>query len=163
VVSVREATTSKDFALAADLFREYARWLPFALDFQDFEEELSAFPSHYARPDGCILVCHVDGELAGCVALRPLSEGVCEMKRLYVRPEARGRGAGRALAEAILVRAREIGYDRMRLDTMRSMEEANALYRSLGFREIDPYYENPFSDACFFEIRLRVGGGPERP
>ena len=163
VVSVREATTPEDLAVAADLFREYARWLPFALDFQDFEEELSSFPSHYAGPAGCVLIGHVDGALAGCVALRPLSEGICEMKRLYVRPEARGRGAGRALAEAVLTRAREIGYDRMRLDTLRSMEAANALYRSLGFREIEPYCENPFPDACFFEIRLGGAHDSEGP
>jgi len=159
VVSVREATTIDDHVLAADLFREYARSLTFTLDFQDFEDELAAFPSHYAAPAGCILLAHVDGAPAGCVALRPLSGRICEMKRLYVRQWARGQGVGRALAEAVVVRARGIGYERMRLDTLRSMEEANALYRLLGFEEIEPYCENPFPDACYFEIDL--GGGKE--
>ena len=154
MVSVREAITSVEYALAADLFREYARSLTFALDFQDFEEELASFPSHYAPPAGCILLAHVDGIAEGCVAVRPLSDRICEMKRLYVRPAARGRGVGRRLAAAVVAKAHAMGYERMRLDTLASMEEANALYRSLGFEEIEPYCANPFPDACFFELRL---------
>lgn len=154
-MSIREAITTDEHAVAADLFREYARSLTFALDFQDFEEELASFPSHYAAPAGCILLAYVDDLPAGCVALRPLSGRTCEMKRLYVRPVARGRGVGRVLAEAVVARAREIGYERMRLDTLRSMKEANALYRSLGFEETDPYCLNPFPDACYFQLRLR--------
>jgi ribosomal protein S18 acetylase RimI-like enzyme len=157
VISIREATTSDELGLAADLFREYANSLAFALDFQDFDEELAAFPSHYAAPAGCILLAYVDGRPVGCVAMRPLAGGACEMKRLYVRPEARGLGAGRALAEAVVDRARARGYERMRLDTLRSMEAANALYRSLGFEEIEPYCENPISDACYFELALGTG------
>jgi ribosomal protein S18 acetylase RimI-like enzyme len=154
VVTVREAITSREVSEAAVLFREYARSLTFALDFQDFDEELKSFPSHYARPAGCILLAYVDGAPEGCVALRPLSERICEMKRLYVRPRARGRGAGRALADAVVATARDIGYERMRLDTLASMERANALYRSMGFEEIAPYRHNPLPDACFFELRL---------
>jgi putative acetyltransferase len=153
-VSIREATRGAQYEEAAELFREYASSLGFALDFQDFDEELAAFPSHYAPPAGCILLAYVDGALAGCVAMRPLPDGICEMKRLYVRPGARGQGAGRRLAEAVVAKAGEIGYQRMRLDTLASMEEANRLYRSLGFREIEPYCENPFPDACYFELEL---------
>ena len=161
MVSIREAITSDEYAVAADLFREYALSLSFALDFQDFDEELSSFPSLYAAPAGCVLLAYVDDLPAGCVALRPLSAGICEMKRLYVQPGARGRGLGRALAGAVVTRAREIGYERMRLDTLRSMEEANALYRSLGFEETEPYCTNPFPDACYFELRLSEGTGQD--
>jgi putative acetyltransferase len=161
VVSIREVATDDEQAAAAGLFREYADSLPFALDFQDFEEELSSFPSRYAAPAGCILLAYSAGLLAGCVALRPLSDRICEMKRLYVRPSARGRGAGRALAEAVLAKARDLGYERMRLDTVRSMAAANALYRSLGFEEIEAYCENPFPDACFFEIDVSGRKAPE--
>jgi putative acetyltransferase len=161
MVSVRRATTSAELELAARLFREYAQSLEFALDFQDFDEEIASFPSHYAAPEGSILLAFDGAAPVGCVALRPLGGVVCEMKRLYVRPGARGRGAGRALAEAILGVAREIGYERMRLDTLASMEEANALYRSLGFQEIEAYCENPFPDARYFEIRLAESGKAE--
>ena len=136
------------------LFREYQEELGVDLCFQDFDRELAELPGAYAPPEGALLVAAVDGELAGCVALRRLADGVSEMKRLYVRPALRGRKIGRALAEAVIGVARERGYGRMRLDTLPSMGEAIELYRSLGFTEIAPYYPNPVPGARFLELEL---------
>jgi ribosomal protein S18 acetylase RimI-like enzyme len=141
---VREATRA-DVPAVRELFREYGDSLGFDLSFQDFDREL-------ADPLGVYeLVLLAPG---GCVALRELDDGVCEMKRLYVRPEARGSGLGRRLAEAVIERARERGYERMRLDTVPGMETAQALYESLGFREIGPYRFNPVPGTRFLELVL---------
>jgi putative acetyltransferase len=118
------------------LFAEYERDLPFDLSFQNFQAELASLPGRYAPPSGRLLLAGCDGNPAGCVALWQIGEGVCEMKRLFVRPAFRGRGFGKALAQAILEEARRIGYKRMRLHTVQ--EPAKSLYRSLGFREIPP-------------------------
>jgi ribosomal protein S18 acetylase RimI-like enzyme len=153
-VAIREAESPHDLALVHDLFLEYAASLGFDLAFQGFDREVAELPGAYGPPRGVILLA-VDGEnAAGCVALRLLDPDTCEMKRLYVRPAFRGTGLGRRLAEAILAEGRSRGYRRMRLDTVPAMAGAIALYRSLGFREIRPYRENPVPGALFLEREL---------
>jgi putative acetyltransferase len=132
------------------LFREYAAWLGLEGWFTDLEEELAALPGGYEA----LLVARQEGEAVGCVALKPLPDGACEMKRLYVRPGARGSGAGRALVEASIARARELGYALLRLDTLPTMDAARALYLSLGFRPIERYNDNPIEGVLFFELSL---------
>jgi putative acetyltransferase len=136
------------------MFSEYAASLGFDLSFQDFQKELNGLPGDYSPPHGCLLLADEEGRTAGCCALRRLSEDVCEMKRLYVRPEFRSRGIGKALAEAIIYEARKRGYGKMRLDTVPSMKEAVGLYRVLGFREIPAYRFNPIRGALFLELVL---------
>ncbi len=136
------------------LFEEYAASLPFDLGFQEFERELAGLPGAYAPPRGALLIAREQGAAVGCVALRPLGHDTCELKRLYVRPETRGSGAGRALTERALDEARRIGYRRIRLDTVPGMERAQALYLKLGFRDVPPYAPNPISGARFLELAL---------
>jgi len=146
--------TPGEMPLVRTLFEEYAASLDIDLCFQDFDRELDSLPGRYAPPEGAIIVAFAGDEPAGCVALRKIDGGVCEMKRLYVRPAHRGKGIGRALAEAVIERAREIGYASLKLDTLRSMAEANALYLSLGFTECSPYRYNPCSDPVYLELPL---------
>jgi carbonic anhydrase len=137
------------------LFLEYADSLDFSLCFQSFDEELKGLPGAYAPPNGRLLLANHQGQAAGCVALRPLEPKICEMKRLYVRPAFRGKGLGRLLVEGVTTEARSIGYERMRLDTVESsMQDAIALYRRLGFREIAPYRTNPIPGALYLELLL---------
>ena len=148
------ALSLEEVAQARILFREYEASLGVDLCFQNFEAELADLPGAYAPPSGALLLAHCEGVTAGCVALRRLEEGVCEMKRLYLRVQFQGRGFGRALAEAIIAQARRIGYRRMRLDTLPSMTRAIPLYRSLGFYDIPPYTRNPIEGTLYLEKRL---------
>ena len=149
-----DATSTVHVQAVRDLFREYAASLGFDLCFQHFDRELAGLPGDYSPPKGCLLLAFRQDQPVGCVALRMLDHGVSEMKRLYVRPRSRGSGLGRALAAAIIEKARTNGYERMRLDTIASMNEAIALYLSLGFVEIAPYRHNPVQGARFFELML---------
>lgn len=150
-----EAQTPEDLAQVRRLFRAYADWLGVDLCFQGFERELAELPGAYAPPAGRLLIARIGGEVVGCVGLRPLEPEVCEMKRLWVEPGFGGRGIGRALAERIVAAAREIGYQRMRLDTLPDrMPAAQHLYASLGFREIPAYYHNPLEGVVMLELVL---------
>jgi putative acetyltransferase len=129
--------------------------LGFSLGFQNFDQELAELPGDYAPPAGRLLLAEWEGNLAGCVALHKLETHVCEMKRLYLRPEFRGRGLGRVLCERVLSEARTIGYRQLRLDTVEPvMKEAVAMYRHLGFREVEPYRPNPIPGALYMELDL---------
>ena len=151
-ITIRPAQTDADLDAARTLFRAYAESLDFDLCFQDFEAELDALPGDYAPPEGALLLAEVDGTVAGCVAVRPMEkDGVCEMKRLYVRPAFRRDGVGRALATTIVNTAQAAGYDVMRLDTVESMTAARRLYASIGFEERDSYYHNPLPDVVYME------------
>jgi ribosomal protein S18 acetylase RimI-like enzyme len=137
------------------LFLEYGNSLGFSLCFQSFDEEVKTLPGAYGPPDGQLLLAHCDNRAAGCIALRKLAPGICEMKRLYVRPDYRGLGFGRKLVERLIADARAIGYERMRLDTVKSaMKDAIALYRTLGFREIAPYSSIPIESALWLVLLL---------
>jgi len=137
------------------LFLEYARGLNFNLCFQNFDRELEELPGAYGLPHGRLILCEVDGRPAGCIAVKPLGSGVCELKRLFVRPEFRRRKLGLKLTQHIIEEARSIGYTVMRLDTIRgTMDNAIALYESVGFREIPAYYHNPIPNAFYMELRL---------
>ena len=150
-----QAESAAHVAQARELFQEYAQSLGVNLCFQNFEQELAGLPGHYAPPGGRLLLAEYDGQLAGCVALHKWEDGVCEMKRLYLRPSFRGKGLGRAMAETIVVEARSIGYQRMRLDTIEPlMKDAVEMYRKLGFREIAPYRPNPIAGAMYMELQL---------
>lgn len=125
------------------------------LCFQNFEQELATLPGDYAPPHGRLLLAEYEAHLAGCVALHRWEAGICEMKRLYLRSSFRGKGLGRVLAEAIITEARNIGYQRMRLDTIEPiMKDAVEMYRKLGFREIAPYRDNPIAGAMYMELEL---------
>jgi ribosomal protein S18 acetylase RimI-like enzyme len=137
------------------LFVEYGTSLGFSLCFQSFDEELKSLPGVYGPPTGRLILAHYAGHPAGCIALRKLQTGICEMKRLYVRPANRGHSLGGMLVERLLVEARAMGYERMRLDTIESaMKDAIALYRSMGFREIAPYSSIPIESALWMELTL---------
>jgi ribosomal protein S18 acetylase RimI-like enzyme len=154
MVTIREADGAADLTDVRELFKEYAQSLGIDLGFQDFDAELAGLPGAYSRPDGVLLLASVGARTAGCVGVRGLEAGVCEMKRLYVRPDARGHAAGRALAEAATAFGRAAGYRAMRLDTLPTMRGAQALYRLLGFRDVPPYRFNPVPGTSFMELPL---------
>ncbi len=153
------AASDEDFRQAGALFKEYADRLGVDLCFQSFAEELKNIETIYSPPAGVLLLASFGGQTAGCVGVRRWEKGICEMKRLFVRPEFQNRKIGKLLAIAIIERAREIGYEKMRLDTLPLMTQAQNLYRSLGFREITRYRYNPDSNAIFMELDLRFGNG----
>ncbi len=154
-LSFVQAASPAQISHARELFLEYAQSLGFSLCFQNFDKELAELPGKYAPPTGRLLLAEYEGELAGCVALRKLEDGICEMKRLYIRPQFRGKRLGRALADRIVAEARQIGYRRIRLDTVEPiMKDAVAMYRKLGFREISPYTVNPMEGTLYMELLL---------
>ncbi len=154
-LTLRQAESPAQIAQTRELFLEYADSLAFSLCFQSFYQELAGLPGDYAPPDGRLLLAEYRDQLAGCVALHKLESGICEMKRLYLRPQLRGRGVGRALAETVIAEARAIGYRKMRLDTVEPvMPNAVAMYRRLGFVEIEPYRANPIAGALYMELTL---------
>ena len=155
MLRITQATTLGDLQQARELFREYEAGLGISLCFQNFAEELANLPGDYAPPQGRLLLAREFEQTMGCVALRPLGPTTCEMKRLFVRPEYRDRGLGRVLVEAIIEEARKIGYASLRLDTIADrMDRAVALYKSIGFVEIQPYRNNPVDSATFMELDL---------
>jgi GNAT superfamily N-acetyltransferase len=154
-VVLTEAVAAADFSAARVLFREYAAGLGVDLCFQGFDAELERLPEMYGAPEGCLVLARAGERLVGCGALRRLTAGeVCEMKRLYVRAEARGTGLGRIIAESLVAKGRSLGYSVMRLDTLAHMTAAHQLYRSLGFVESGAYYANPLPDVVYMELDL---------
>lgn len=154
-VDIQQAESSSQIAIIRELFLEYAQALSFNLCFQSFDQELAGLPGDYAPPDGRLLLASQSGRSIGCVALHKIEGNICEMKRLYVRPEFRGKGFGKTLAERAIAEAREIGYKQLRLDTVESdMPTAIAMYRKTGFREIAPYRTNPIEGALYMEMEL---------
>ena len=156
-----EANDAGAVAQARELFCEYAAESQLDLCFQNFEAELAGLPGAYAPPEGRLLLSMHEEQLAGCVALRKFDDGVCEMKRLYVRPAFRGLGIGRMLARRVIEEAGAIGYARMRLDTLARMHAAVALYEALGFRRIEAYRPNPLEDVIYFELALADSGSTD--
>jgi carbonic anhydrase len=157
MIELIQAETASQVEAARSLFIEYSEGLGLDLCFQNFEKELAGLPGGYAPPEGRLLLVILDGEVAGCVALRKIGgDHTCEMKRLYVRPKFRGKGIGKAAVIKLIEEARALGYTRMRLDTLPSqMSEAIKVYRLLGFQEIEPYYHNPVEGAMFMELTLK--------
>ncbi len=153
--SIGEALDAADVAACRELFVEYQQALGVSLCFQGFDQELAALPGAYARPKGRLLLARVAGMPAACAALRPLGANDGEMKRLYVRPQFRGMGLGRALAEIVIDEARAMGYASVKLDTLPQMREAQALYGELGFRDVAPYNDNPIAGTRFMGLGLR--------
>lgn len=153
--AITQAETPTQIAQARELFLEYAQSLGFSLCFQNFDKELATLPGDYAPPEGRLLLAEWEGQPAACVALHKLEPGICEMKRLYLRPQFRGKGLGRVLADRIISEAREIAYRRMRLDTVEPvMKDAVAMYRRIGFCEIAAYCPNPIAGALYMELQL---------
>lgn len=157
MLKILQAESSAQIKETKKLFREYESWLGLNICFQNFEEEIASLPGKYAAPEGRLFLAFADKKLAGCIALRKLEDGVCEMKRLFVREDFRGQKIGIVLIEKLIEEARQIGYKKMRLDTYPpKMAKAVKLYESHGFYEIEPYYHNPYGETLFMEKDLSV-------
>ena len=155
MIEIAQATSPGQIETVRTLFTEYAQSLGFSLCFQGFDKELAELPGVYVAPRGRLLLATVSGEYAGCVALRPMADGACELKRLFVRPAYRSTGLGRQLMDRILSEAREIGYRQMRLDTVvGQMDKAIAMYRRYGFKEIAPHGAHPVPGSIYMEMDL---------
>lgn len=155
MIKIIEAKTTEQFKEVRKLFLEYKTWLGFDLSFQSFKHEVSTLPGKYSPPTGAIFMAMLNKNIAGCIALRPLEHSICEMKRFFVRPQFRGKGIGRHLAEISIKKAKDIGYTKMCLDTHNSFKAAIAIYQSLGFKETAAYYDNPMPDISYWELDLR--------
>lgn len=153
-ITIETPKTDADLAAVKALFLEYAQSLGFSLCFQGFDEEMATFPAKYSPPKGGLLLAKVDGVPAGAVGVWQQAPGICEMKRLYLKPEFRGLDLGRRLAEGIVEEGRRLGYRAIRLDTLKTMVAAQALYRTMGFAEVPAYYHNPMADAVYMELPL---------
>ncbi len=149
-----QATTEEQIKRAGELFIEYAKSLDFELCFQNFNKEVAELPGAYSPPEGRLFLAEIDGEIAGCIALRKLENEICEMKRLYVKPQFRGHNIGKELVLKLIDEAKGIGYKKMRLDTVPAMQTAQKLYKSIGFKEIEPYRLNPVPGAVYMELEL---------
>ena len=152
MIEIKIAESQEEIAKAKKLFREYEKWFGISLCFQNFDDEVAHLPGKYAEPDGRLFLAYAGEKLAGCIALRKLEKGICEMKRLFVREDFRGLRIGKILIEKIIEEARNLGYEKMRLDTYPpKMGKAVSLYESFGFREIPSYYHNPYDDVLYME------------
>lgn len=155
MIEIIQAETTEQIEETRKIFREYEAWVDLDLCFQGFEQELANLPGKYANPEGRLFLAISGGKVAGCAALRKLEDGICEMKRLFVRDEFRGQKIGISLIERLIADAREIGYKKLRLDTFPpKMGKAVGLYESYGFRKIEPYYHNPHGETLFMELEL---------
>lgn len=153
-IEIDKISSQQDLEDVKQLFREYIDFLQISLDFQDFENELAKLPAKYAEPEGVMFLAKVNALPAGCIALWKLEEGVCEMKRLFVKPAFQGLGLGKMLANKLMEEAKAKGYTKMKLDTLKRLESANFLYALLGFKETTPYNFNPEPDIVYFEKEL---------
>lgn len=153
-IKLNSIRLGENLANIKKLFIEYAESLGVDLSFQGFEEELNTLPGKYAEPEGCIILASVEDVPAGCVALRKINNEICEMKRLYVRNQFRSLGLGKKLANSIIEKARELGYEYIRLDTLPTMKRAQEMYREMGFYEIEPYIYNPVEGTRYLEKKL---------
>jgi putative acetyltransferase len=160
MITYHIAATPEDFAIGVELFKEYAASLPIDLSFQDLAHELQTVSFQYCAPVGALLLVYTDGAPAGCAGIRQFEPGIAELKRMYLRDEYRGLGIGQALLERCLTIARDLGHQRIRLDTLANMAPALGLYRKLGFREIPAYRFNPIEDAVYMEKVLRPTSSP---
>jgi ribosomal protein S18 acetylase RimI-like enzyme len=150
----KKLETDEEISGAKKLIVAYIRWLNHDLSFQNIDDELSNFPQKYSDPEGAFLIAKENNEVIGCVGIKKLENSICEMKRLFVNDSYRGNGAGRKLVELIIREAKQKGYEKMRLDTLNTMEDALNIYRKCGFYEIEAYYNNPANGVVYLEKRL---------